>query len=135
MKYKNSSFVCKPYGVETVSELILRADVNTTCLNHLQKFRLQNPYEKYYAASILHSEQFYSVKGVDDRCMLFINSAKSYSEEMLEKGYARIDPAFVYKDYLLEHRFKLAVKRAKSKKSGIWSNIDIVNCFLLPPKK
>jgi len=135
MTYKNKTFVCKPYGVETISQLIENAKKDSLCAKYLYKFRINHPKEKSFAKSFLHVEQFYSVEGVQNGCFLYISSNYSYSEVLLEKGYARIPPDFNYEDDVQAYKFKQAMKRAKNKKVGMWSDINVKNCFLLPKKK
>jgi len=135
MSYKQQPFLCQPYAVETVPELLNRTDVNSTCKNYLREFRLAYPKEKAYAASSLHIQQQYSVSSMDGKCLLHLSSGYTYSEALVEKGYARLIPSYIFEDSVIEYRFKRAVKRAKVKKAGIWSDVNVENCFLLPPKK
>ena len=134
MKYQQTPFLCQPYGVETLDALANRQDVNGSCKQVLQRFRENQPKEKFYAQMLFHVQQQYTVRAVDDRCLLLLSFAHSYSEKLLEKGYARILPTLVYKDELLQYRFLQAVKRAKREKNGIWQDEDFEMCFLLPPK-
>jgi len=134
MSYKQTPFVCKPYGVESISQLVLRTDVNSTCRGYLNEFRQAYPQEKYFAHTRLQVQQQYSVEGLDNLCLLHFSSASSYSEALLEEGYARIPVDMKYKNFILNHRFKRAVLRAKSTKAGMWSDVNVRNCFLLPPK-
>ena len=135
MSYKQQRFVCKPYGVETVEELLERVDVNSSCKYFLNEFRKQEPKEKYFAVSSLHIQQQYNVSAIKDRCLLSLSSGYSYSEALLEKGYARLLPKYTFSDNILEYRFSRAVKRAKIQNAGIWSDVNVRNCFLLPVKK
>jgi len=135
MNYKQQAFLCQPYGVETVQELLDRTDVNSSCKRYLQEFRLAYPKEKSFAASSLHIQQQYSVTAIEGKCLLNLSSGYSYSEVLIEKGYARLLPSYTFEDALIDYRFKRAVKRAKIKEAGIWSDINVRNCFLLPPKK
>jgi len=130
MTYKMHAFICKPYGVETVSELLQRTDVNSSCMGYLLDFRMSDPKEKSFAHSLLHIQQQYSVEGISDLCLLHLSSGNSYSEALLEKGYARIPPAQLFEDEILRYRFKQAVKRAKVTKAGLWSDVNAKNCFL-----
>jgi len=131
MGYRQQRFICKPYGVETVSELILRFDVNSSCRDHLKNFRRSNPKEEFYAAASLHVQQQYSVEGIESLCLLHLSSGHTYSEALLEKGYARMPRGKIYKDVILKYRFKNAVQRAKNTKAGIWSDLNVRNCFLI----
>ena len=135
MNARQHSFVCSPYGVETVSELMHKTDVDSSCIGHLYEFRKANPKEKYFAVSSLYIQQQYSVEGFEGKCLLKLSSGHSYSEALLENGYARIPPGMQYKDTVLKHRFKRAEQRAKKKKAGIWSDINVRNCFLIAEKK
>jgi len=135
MHYKKTPFVCVPYGVETVDELMLRMDSNSSCMRYLQDFRRAHPKEKFFAASSLHVQQQYSVEGMDGECLLYLSSEHTYSEALLEKGYGRRPVGYRYKDVILKHRFKDAVKRAQITKAGIWSDVNIRNCFLMTTEK
>jgi hypothetical protein len=131
MNYGQQPFICRPYGVETVDELAERIDVNSSCRQYLNDFRKAHPKERYYAASLLHAQQQYSVRSIEGRCLLNLSSGHSYSEALLEEGYARVLPLLVFKDNLLDYRFKQALRRAKIRKLGIWSDLNVRNCFLL----
>jgi hypothetical protein len=130
MSYKNDLFVCKPYGVETVSELALRVDANSTCKKHLNNFIKSFPNERYFAESNLYVQQQYSVEGISGRCLLKFTSGYSYSEALLQNGYARIPLSFQYKDKMLAYRFENSLKKARDDKVGLWSDTDVRNCFL-----
>jgi len=135
MTYGQKAFVCEPYGVETVSQLIQGTDVSTTCMRYLLEFRKANPKEKFYAQEIFHVQQQYSVEGVDGKCLLNLSSNNSYSEALLENGYGRIPMTFKYENPVLHERFKRAVQRAKNTNAGIWSDTNIRECFLIEKKK
>jgi len=134
MVYKNQPFICKPYGIESISELIISVDVNSTCKRHLINFRQSHPKEKYFAQMTLHAQQQYSVEGMKSSCLIYLSSAHTLSEALIEEGYARIPFSLVYDDFLLESRFKKALKRAKLRKVGMWSDTNVINCFLVAPK-
>jgi len=134
MVYNNQPFVCTPYGIESVSQLVLRTDVNSTCMKHLENFRQVFPKEKYFVQMTLHVQQQYTVEGIGSLCLLHLSSEHSLSEALVEEGYARIPFFLEYDDVILEDRFKKALKRAQKAKAGIWSDINIENCFLIPPK-
>jgi len=134
MVYQNKPFVCKAYGIESISELVLRTDVNSSCMKHLKNFRRVHPQEEYFAQSALHVQQQYTVEGIGSLCLLHLSSGHSLSEALIEEGYARIPLALKYENFLLEDRFKRALKRAKYSKAGMWSDINVKNCFLIAPK-
>lgn len=129
MSYHQQTFVCTPYGIETVSQLLLRTDLNSSCLQHIGDFRASNPHEKFFAATALHIEQQYSVEAIETLCLLHLSSGDSYSEALLEKGYARISPLLRLKEFELFERFERAQLRAIKKKEGIWSDARIRDCF------
>lgn len=135
MQYKRQPFICTPYGVETVSELVDSTDVNSSCMQYLKEFRLTDPNEKYFAIQTLWIEQQYSVEGVEGRCLLHLSSGHSYSEALLEKGYARMPIGARYKDPVLRYRFKQAERRAKTNRAGLWSDVNVRNCFLMVDQK
>ncbi len=135
MSYAQKFFICEPYGIETVSQLVQRTDVNSTCVQHLDDFRKTNPREKFFAQEVLHIQQQYSIEGIEGKCLLLLSSSKSYSEALIEQGYGRIPLLSKYQNPLLDYRFKRALKRAKLSKAGIWGDVDIRNCFLIQKKK
>lgn len=134
MSYQGKAFVCRPYGVDTISDLAFRTDTNSSCRGYIDDFRRVDPKERFFAAFSLHVEQQYSVEGIEDTCLLHLSSGHSYSEALLEKGYARISAFQSVEDALLNYRFKKAVKRAKNTKAGMWSDVNIRNCFLTGEK-
>ncbi|MDF1882181.1 hypothetical protein JHD50_12875 [Sulfurimonas sp. MAG313] len=135
LRYKQTPFLCKPYGVETISQLVQRTDINSSCMQYLDAFRIEHPKERFFAEMTLKLEQQYSVEGIGSLCLLFLSSEHSYSEALLEEGYAHIPMSFRYDDPILEYRFKRAIKGAKVKKVGMWSDIKVKNCFLATPSK
>ena len=135
MNYRQIPFICKPYGIETLSELVYRTDVNSSCMGYLKEYRIVDPNEKFFAVQNLRIEQQYRVEGIGNECLLHHSSGHSYSEALLENGYARIPPQLRYKDTILRHRFKQAERRAKIKKAGIWSDVNVRNCFLMVNEK
>ena len=135
MSYKQTPFVCKPYGIESISQLVERTDVNSSCMGYLNEFRREHPQEKFFAQIHLYVEQQYSVEGLDNLCLLHLSSGSSYSEILLEEGFARIPIGIKYENFILNHRFQRALLRAKSTKAGMWADVNIRNCFLLPPKE
>lgn len=135
MIYGQKAFICKPYGVETVSQLIQRTDLNSTCMQYLVEFRKSEPKEKFYAQELLYVQQQYSVEGINGLCLLNLSSNYSYSEALLENGYGRIPLTIKYENTMLNERFKRAVQRAKNAKTGIWSDANIRECFLIVKKK
>jgi len=135
MLHKQKKFVCTPYGVETISQLVSRTDINSSCMNHLYDFRQAHPQENSFAHKILHIQQQYSAEGANEGCLLYLSSNHSYSESLIEHGYGRIPVSFRYEDRILEYRFKRAQQRAKKRKAGIWSDVNIRNCFLVEKKK
>ncbi len=135
MIYGQKPFVCEPYGIETVSQLVQRTDVNSTCMKHLIEFRTANPKEKFYAHEILYVQQQYGVEGVAGKCLLSLSRNHSYSESLLENGYARVPLAFTYESLELHERFMRALRRAQQRKAGIWSEPTMIECFLIEKKK
>jgi len=135
MSYQQKPFVCIPYGVETISQLFLRVDVNSSCRASLSAYRKANPKESFFAQTHLELGQQYSVEGVEGLCLLHLSSENSYSEALLEDGYARIPLSMKYKDEVLDYRFKRARLRAKIKEAGMWSDAKVRNCFLIPAKE
>jgi len=129
MKYLQQAFICKPYAVVTLSELVMRTDMSDSCKKSLSDFREDNPHEKYFAVSHLRIEQQYSVESINSQCLLHLSSEHSYSEALLEHGYALIRPEGIKDDSVLEQRFNKALLRAKKTKAGIWSDSDVRNCF------
>jgi hypothetical protein len=131
MNHMQQPFVCKPYGVVALSELVLKTDINSSCRQSIHMFRQENPQEKYFAISLLKIEQQYSVESISGLCMLHLSSEHSYSEALLEQGYALVSPKMKKDDKVLEQRFEKALIRAKKTKAGIWSDTAVKECFLL----
>lgn len=135
MVYKQKEFICKPYGIQSINELISSVETNSSCMNYLQDFRKSYPKEKFFAQMRLHVQQKYSVEGIDGKCLLYLSSSHTYSEAILEAGYARMPITLKHDDSFLKYRFKRALQRAKSSKLGIWSDVNVRNCFLARPKQ
>ena len=103
-------------------------------MNYLQDFRKSYPKERFFAQMSLHVQQQYSVEAIDGKCLLYLSSGHTYSEAILEAGYANIPIGLKNDNSLLEQRLKKALQRAKNTKSGIWTDVNVRNCFLVTPK-
>lgn len=131
MKHLQQPFICRPFGVETIRQFLIRKDISTSCRQSLESFIEANPEEQYFALHVLKIEQQYSAEKFQDSCLLHLSSGHSYSEALLEHGYARIVPDLQYKNAELKYRFNRAFEGAKRSKNGIWSNAEVSKCFLL----
>jgi endonuclease YncB( thermonuclease family) len=98
-------------------------------MQSLMTFRQENPDEQYFAVSLLKIEQQYGVESIQGQCLLHLSNEGSYSEALLEQGYALIRPEGIKDDKVLQQRFNKALLRAQKKKAGIWSDTDARNCF------
>ncbi|WP_345994071.1 thermonuclease family protein [Sulfurimonas sp. HSL-1716] len=123
---KMNSFICEPYGVVTLEEIL--ADKNTIpiCKKRIEEYFSKNPVQKYFIQMNLHLRQNYHIEFKDKRCLVYAFGQKTISEALLEQGLAIKKPSL--KDDEFGYLFLRAQTRAKNRNSGIWSDKTLQSC-------
>ncbi len=117
-KHNQSSFHCYPYGIFTFDKLLNTKGLVKECKNSVNIFYRKNPQAKPFSRVHFKNYQFYHLDKVKGNCIIYSSGTKSYSEVLLEEGYAIYD--FLLADELWKYKFIRAQKRAQVLKKGIW---------------
>jgi hypothetical protein len=122
-------YICQPYGVLTVDILIRQQKkLTTSCQNALQKLMIKEPMLKYFAREKLYIGQSYHVEVLKEGCLIFSQSQRTYSEQLLKRGLAIMDPKMKNEEYF--GYFTTAMQYAKNHKKGIWQDSQVETCIL-----
>ncbi len=129
--YDDTAFFCRPAAITTIDQLSMHSDKPQVCKERAQKFLKKYPYANKQYAYKLHEEQKYYLIGHKDECFVMLNAGVSFSEHLLEQGFAKLqnnlDEKFLnstqYKN------LKMSQGRAEYHKRGIWEDPLLANCF------
>lgn len=122
-EYGKSMLVCRPYGVVTLEHF---TNQNEGCRKSVEAFYLQHPELKHWAAYELKVRQFYRVRTLEGRCLVYSHGQQLYSEGLLKQGLAAVPPG-VGKEW--RERFKRLEKGAQRHERGIWAEAPWQLCF------
>ncbi len=120
------SFSCQPYGVITLEEILANKDLLSTCKQKIENYLTQNPVQENFIQMSLHLRQGYHVEFKESRCIVYAYGQKTISEALLERGLAVNKHNF--KDDEFRYLYQSAQTRAKNKKIGIWSDMNLQTC-------
>lgn len=88
----NVSVTCKPFGVIPIEKIQANAIGVRECQEEIQKYHRAHPHDRNFAREYLHLHQSYHYEMLPEGCILYANGAESYSEMLLIRGLALIDP-------------------------------------------
>lgn len=129
--YKNSAFYCRPAAVTTIEQLLFKPDLPPVCREKAQQFIKKYPYSHKQYAYKLHPEQKYLLIGFKEDCFIMLNAGISFSEHLVEEGFAKLqeklDEAFLTST--LYKKLQRSQNRAVYHKKGIWEDPVLANCF------
>lgn len=117
-KYQQNQFHCYPYGVFTFEKLLENKKAIAECKESVKKFYKKVPQAKSFARVHYELYQFYHLEKMKNQCIIYSNGTKSYSEVLLENGYALLDQNL--NDEVWKFKFYRAQKRAEILKKGVW---------------
>ncbi|MDD5716773.1 MAG: hypothetical protein PHW64_03135 [Sulfuricurvum sp.] len=123
----NRAVLCEPFGIIPLERMAKNSVTPTECQNHIDAFYRSHPHDKYFAQSSLHIYQSYHYERIQEGCILYGNGLESYSEMLLEKGLALIDPKFDQKEW--NWKLKQAQRRAESGKIGLHNTLIQTFCI------
>ncbi len=126
-RYRQSLYVCKPYGVWTLDMVYTKQGMGKVCKKALKRFIISNPKLHNFAKYRLHREQSYHVERKKNGCVIFLAGKKTFSEELLSAGLAIKEPFF--NDEECNVYFHHATQNAKLHRRGIWQDIRLQNCI------
>jgi len=125
-RYKEFSFVCKPYGVLTLEELYEQSGSTPACKKAIEDFYIQHPSLKYLAEIKLHEEQLYHILFRKEKCIIYLNGQMSYSELLLKNGVAMENRGFNDKEF--RSVFYDAQESARIENKGLWGSDIFGKC-------
>lgn len=131
--YEDSAFSCKHAAIITLTQLYHSKNSDTSCQRAIEGFIKKHPYISYEAKAIFHTMQKYHLIAFKKACFVMLNGGVSFSEHLLEKGYAMLDDRIAKSQFsktALYAKLLEAQNRAQYHQKGIWSNQVVVNCFV-----
>lgn len=129
--YKEIAFNCKAATVVTLGMQLENNTTSTQCRQSIQTFFKKYPKIPLAYQYVLHEDMTYTIKPYGKECFVMLNGATSWSEYLLEEGFAVLSNV-IELNFLNSagyERLKLAQDRAKYHKRGLWSDIMVKNCI------
>ena len=124
---REARYLCTPYGVWTLDRITRNSDISPVCKKALDNFIMHNPKLHYFVHYIMQTEEGYRVEFRNGRCIVYLGSKRTLSEVLLQNGVAIEEP--VFSDEEFRYRFHQALRVAKTKKQGIWSDVKLRSCM------
>ncbi len=115
--YHNMNISCEPFGIITLDKMIINGANPKECQNEIERFYRSHPHDRHFAKENLLLQQSYHYELIKEGCVLYGNGVESYSEMMLRRGIALIDPGFDSKEW--NGRLKKAQSGAEKGKIGL----------------
>ncbi len=126
-RYRQDRIVCNVYGIIPIEAILRDTRLNRVCHEKLVQFFLKNPKMLYYAHYRLHERSFYHVELKEGKCLVFLDSPRSFSQELIKEGLALYDP-FLH-DKIYGFLFLQAEKIAKRLSRGVWQESQLKACL------
>lgn len=120
------TFLCEPYGLLSVDQVLSDEKSNNHCKNSVKKFYQNHLELEYLAYEYLKVKQFYHLKFKNKQCLIYAQGLKTYSEILLQEGLALLSKGFKDEEFLYE--FQKAQEGAKLNKKGIYSDKEVLDC-------
>ncbi|WP_304546300.1 hypothetical protein [Sulfurimonas microaerophilic] len=121
------SFVCRPYGVVTIDEVLNSKKIDKECKETLQKFYIQNPKLYHLNRRYLKRKSFYHVEYVDKSCIVYAKGEFTFSEILLQEGLALTKKSL--QSEVFKARFESTQKSAETWKRGAFSDPKVLSCM------
>ena len=126
-RFKQSRYICRPYGVWTLDRVIGNTNITPVCKKALDEFIVHNPKLHRFAWYVMHLEEGYRVEFKNKECIIYLGSKQTLSEALLRDGAAIEQPGFSDEEF--RYRFYQALRAAKVNKRGIWSDAKLRSCM------
>ena len=129
--HKNIAFYCRPAAITTIDQLLLTPEIKPVCKNLAENFIKKYPYSNKQYAYKLHEEQKYHLLGYRKDCFVMLNAGTSFSEHLLEEGFAKLQNKLddVFLNSTMYKKLKRSQDRAEYHKRGVWEDPVLANCF------
>lgn len=115
--HNNVAVSCEPFGVIPLEKMVVNGVNPQECKNSVERYYKDHPHDKQFAREHLHLQQSYHYETIKEGCVLYGNGPESYSEMLLRRGLAVIDPAFDNTEW--NAKLKRSVQGAVIQKTGI----------------
>ncbi|MBN2870488.1 MAG: hypothetical protein JXK04_05980 [Campylobacterales bacterium] len=125
--YRNAPFACEPFGVIPLEKMPAAAPDPQACRERIGTWYRSYPGERHFASERLRLQQTYRFERIREGCVLYANGPESYSEMLLGRGLAVIDPAFDNKEW--NARLQRAQKGAQRNKRGLHDSEILKYCI------
>jgi hypothetical protein len=138
MRYsiKSAPFFCYSAAVNTHETFINSPNTTQACQTLMQKFIKKNPKMVYAHSYVLHEDITYMIEPHEgNSCFLYLNGGTTYSEYLVEKGFALLKNSHDgdFAKSVAYEKLTRAQARAKYHKKGVWGNARLANCFASLP--
>ena len=120
-------FICQPYGVVTLEEVLAQNDITPVCRQKIQTYFIKYPLQKYFVQMHTNVRQSYHVEFKKSRCIVYAQGKKTLSEELLERGLGVMKNNFTDDEF--RYLFLTAQKRAQVAKMGVWGEDALLPCI------
>lgn len=129
--YENVAFYCRPAAITTIDQLRLNAQAQPVCRDKAKNFIQKYPFSNKQYAYKLHEEQKYLLVGFKKDCFVMLDAGTSFSEHLLEKGFAKLQNKLEdsFLNSTLYKKLKRSQDRAEYHKRGIWEDPVLAHCF------
>ena len=129
--YKNTAFYCRPAAITTIEQLLFKPELQPICKDKAQQFIKKYPYANKQYAYKLHEEQKYFLIGFKEDCFVMLNAGISFSEHLLEEGFAKLQEKLgeAFLNSTMYKKLLRSQNRAAYHKRGIWEDPTLANCF------
>jgi len=116
--YQNTPIPCEPFGVIPLEKMLLNGVNPQECKGAIETYYKAHPHDKNFAREHLHIQQSYHYETIKEGCVLYANGVETYSEMLLSRGLAIIDPAFDNSEW--NGKLKRSRQGALIQKNGLY---------------
>ncbi|MCK9373248.1 MAG: hypothetical protein M0P91_08620 [Sulfuricurvum sp.] len=122
--YKNTIVSCTPFGVVPLETM---AKTSKECAQAVDTFYQNSPHERVFAKEHLIIGQSYHFEQITEGCLLYANGLETYSEMLLSRGIAMMDPKLDNREW--KWRFMRAQQGAQRQKKGFHPTDKVKECL------
>ncbi|KIM10866.1 MAG: hypothetical protein KU37_09085 [Sulfuricurvum sp. PC08-66] len=129
---KSQPFYCYTAAINTHETFLDSNATSQACKTQMHLQLRRDPIMRYAYAYALHEEIAYTLEAYEgNSCFMWLDGGRTWSEYLLEKGYALLknshSEAFI--KTTLYAKLQRAQERAKYEHRGVWSDETLAECF------
>lgn len=130
-RYQGRAFSCEPAAIVTLTQLYYSKGLAEGCRKALVAFAQKYPYAAKQHHYLLHEDQTYYIHPYKEKCFIMLNGGISYSEYLVENGFAKMQSTFEngFFGSPLYQKLQKAQKRATYHGRGLWKDPMVSSCF------